>query len=811
MNQSSGRGITIGWKVASLAASIASVRYRAVLPALALEEAGLTCRVFSDIGHAGLDSLDVLVIVKSFSPDDFLLVQQAATQGVPVVLDLCDNIFIDSYGVSPIKARTSPAQMFLAMARLATVVVTTTEPLADVLRSRLTEAVPVFVAPDGLETKAVYAQIRDRLAQARQIQQKTFGQRAREKALRIVRRVRSLRTTAFGNLTRRAARRVRKELHWKPWAKRAYRRFDRLRTSMRAGRSAREAVSTLPIPAPASVTVPAPDPSVQRILWFGNHGGPHARFGMLDLLEIREALETVASEFKVELVVVSNNAEKYAQNIKGMRIPSSYLEWSPAVVRDQLSLASVVILPNTRDPFSLCKSANRTATALDAGVPVVATSTRALDGLRDCILLDDFLAGLRTYLGDPARARADVKKGREAIERLFGQQAIALAWRQVIDHALSVQGKAVAAHAEFGVALSLIQDLDLALPILLQAMRAGVPVVALCNMALVRSSTRLAHSLQEHGIEHVFLAENFYLDKRFRLPPKLTTLLTVTESNLAPHTFTRQLTEIANASGIFTATLQHGFENVGLTYDDEFQAADKIDFASRRVYLWGGPETLHFKVRAATVQKCVPAGCPKPASIPKASLDGVVPAGTTVIGVFENLHWRRYSNEYRQFFLDAVQALAHRFPEVLFLVKPHHAGLWLTKRFEGDAPQAANILIADPLSPAWAPYTAPSLLGHLRAVITTPSTVALDAARHGLPVAVVAHGMALENYAPLPTLENAADCEAFVRAALDLGAHTTLLDRSAEFVDRVLVPGNAAERIVKDMVKHAASGLRRAA
>ena len=127
--------VTVGWKVASLSFSMASVRYRAMLPLLALEQDGHGCRVFSDADGEQLAGLDLLVIVKSFSADDFALAQQAVSRGVPVVLDLCDNIFISSYGASALAPRTSPAQMFLAMARLASAVVVTTEPLAQVVLS----------------------------------------------------------------------------------------------------------------------------------------------------------------------------------------------------------------------------------------------------------------------------------------------------------------------------------------------------------------------------------------------------------------------------------------------------------------------------------------------------------------------------------------------------------------------------------------------------------------------------------------------------------------------------------------------------
>jgi len=316
---------TVGWKVASLSFSMASVRYRAMLPLLGLEQRGFKCRVFSAASSEQLDGLDLLVIVKSFSVDDFALAQQAVDRGVPVVLDLCDNIFIATYGTS-LESKTSPAQMFLAMARLAKCVVVTTEPLAQVLRSQLDSHVPVYVIPDGLESRELLEQMRDRLSQALSSQRKSLAQKIRQRVTRFVGRARTLRTAAIVPLKKRIADRAVRELHWKRWAKRTDRVFDKLRRHVRAwAGGSRQSVAMAPV---RTIGLDA-----KRILWFGNHGATYARFGMLDLLEIREPLEAIAREFKVELVVVSNHPEKYARYIEPLDIPSSYVEWSPESIK----------------------------------------------------------------------------------------------------------------------------------------------------------------------------------------------------------------------------------------------------------------------------------------------------------------------------------------------------------------------------------------------------------------------------------------------------------------------------------------------
>jgi len=276
-------------------------------------------------------------------------------------------------------------------------------------------------------------------------------------------------------------------------------------------------------------------------------------------------------------------------------------------------------------------------------------------------------------------------------------------------------------------------------------------------------------------------------------------LLSISESNLNPHRFTYRLAKIANLAGLCTATVQHGFENIGLTYSDAEQNIRRIKFASNRIYTWAGPGSYHPEIPARTRIKCVPAGCPKPELAPVAEIMKSLPGDRPLIGIFENLHWSRYSEQYRKFFIDSVSQLAQACPEVVFLIKPHGAGRWLTSRYQDKRPQAENLRIIDPADPAWMSVTAPQMLGGLAAVITTPSTVAIDALRQGLPVAVVRYDLELENYRPLPMLDNSDDWSAYVREIMDPNMRASLVVRGRELLERVLIPGNAAQRIVDDL------------
>ncbi len=75
-------------------------------------------------------------------------------------------------------------------------------------------------------------------------------------------------------------------------------------------------------------------------------------------------------------------------------------------------------------------------------------------------------------------------------------------------------------------------------------------------------------------------------------------------------------------------------------------------------------------------------------------------------------------------------------------------------------------------------------------VLTTPSTVALDAARTGRPVAVLGYDLELPLYEPLPIIRRGGDLEAF----LDAPPPDALL-RNEAFLKRTVLPGRADHRI----------------
>ncbi|NEQ55291.1 MAG: glycosyltransferase family 4 protein, partial [Leptolyngbya sp. SIO3F4] len=168
------------------------------------------------------------------------------------------------------------------------------------------------------------------------------------------------------------------------------------------------------------------------VLWFGNHGAKYGKFGMLNILELSEVLEELYKELNFNLLVVSNNYQKYLDHIAVLNISSSYLEWHPTQIYDYISASDVVIIPNSKTDFSICKSANRAILALSLNVPVVATRTPALELFESSVIFDDWEYGLRSYLSNKSMTKEHVQKAQAVIQQNYSGSVIAQQWMNLL-------------------------------------------------------------------------------------------------------------------------------------------------------------------------------------------------------------------------------------------------------------------------------------------------------------------------------------------------------------------------------------------
>ena len=274
--------------------------------------------------------------------------------------------------------------------------------------------------------------------------------------------------------------------------------------------------------------------------------------------------------------------------------------------------------------------------------------------------------------------------------------------------------------------------------------------------------------------------------------------LSTVESTAAKHKLPYILTRMANTAGIATYTLQHGFENIGLTYRDRIHGPE-VKFAARTILTWGPTTELPNWVEKETRDKAIAVGCPKKFAIVE-NKSSEKTGERPIVGVFDNLHWHRYDENYRSAFLRDLQAIADQRREFRFILKSHPVSVRKRdKDLAATLRSMDNLEVAD-LCESGKAWTTPWLLSKALGVITTPSTIALDGALARVPVAVTRYGLELDYYRPLSLFDSIEDWHGFLDGLTEEVGTGRLKLQGERFVDRVLVSGDPSQKILDLLV-----------
>lgn len=400
----------LAWIAATADPNVASFRYRCLVPAWALREAGHESTIFvDDLPEAR--RFDALIAVKSAGDQLDEVARRFRAQGKPVFLDLCDNIFIPGYA-----QRRGPelsADAVRGLAEHADGLVTPTTALERVASQHIGQNARSWVVPDAALTPDAYQAMSAWLP------------------------------ARIANAARRGG-------------------MERLLSGSRRSSAGGERDSAAPFNgsgagndkhdgdtfgADTDWQVDHLPEDTARVIWFGRHGSFHSEFGMGLLRPVVAELERAHRDRPIELVVISNNRMRFDALTHDVRIFTRYEEWSNERVFFELSRADLFVMPSGADPFSLCKSANRAVLALANGVPVVASYLEALEPLRDAMVLDDWRAGISGYLLDPGLASAHLALARPVLAAEYSIEAIARKWNDALVHAAGAQAERPAAAA----------------------------------------------------------------------------------------------------------------------------------------------------------------------------------------------------------------------------------------------------------------------------------------------------------------------------------------------------------------------------
>lgn len=511
----------------------------------------------------------------------------------------------------------------------------------------------------------------------------------------------------------------------------------------------------------------------KRILWFGAGRQPSGEGGVAELLLAACDLADLAEEMPIRLDVVGRSPRAARRFLKQLPVPLAFYRYAPWRVRQRLRKADACLLPNGGDPPSLARAPGRAALAAAFGVPVVAASPAS-----------PLLPALRNALADQPRRRGEKREVDPAAGWRQAVEAAQAAPERPADVVPPVPGK-----LRVLLLLQQFQDIDLIVPIAEAASAQpdmDVRVAVLSKIAI--PALRRLRQVCGNGAGIEFWDGADLLAKRIAKERVAADVaVTASEGPGAGARFARAFVAASRSAHTRTLTMQHGLDNGGLTFGPQIRQA----FISDMVLTWGGAHRLAGTASPATKAKAIPVGCPKHVFRPDDFPDFPF-AGRTFIAVFENLHWYRYNDRYRTQFVADLAATAEAAPDIQFVVKPHMGGQWFV-RGGAATPLPANVEIAHPAAPRWRRFTADAFLVHASAVITTPSTIALDAARYGVPAALVTYGIAAANYQPMPQLEQSADWLQFVDQIRRGSYDRTKLDA---FFAAAVVPGDAVARII---------------
>jgi hypothetical protein len=134
---------TIGWKSALNDATIASYRFRVMMPATGLVNLGYQA---GPLELFGADKCDVVVFSKSYSPADIVLARNVRKRGGRVIFDLCDNHFYNPFGLRKYEEGQARIRTMMSIANRT---ICTTDVLSRIIAEE--SGVKAMVVEDAVE------------------------------------------------------------------------------------------------------------------------------------------------------------------------------------------------------------------------------------------------------------------------------------------------------------------------------------------------------------------------------------------------------------------------------------------------------------------------------------------------------------------------------------------------------------------------------------------------------------------------------------------------------------------------------------
>ncbi len=174
-------------------------------------------------------------------------------------------------------------------------------------------------------------------------------------------------------------------------------------------------------------------PGALHCVWFGNNMPGIS--GVCQMGAAIEQLRTFAQRHPVTLTIISNKPALYRQASADWGIPHTYMPWSLASFPAALRMHRVAIIPVSRNDYSAGKSINRPATAILAGLGVIADAIVSYEELRPFVALDDWQGGLDRYAFHWDAEQSRLAAARAHLDDRYGRRRVAQRWAEILREA----------------------------------------------------------------------------------------------------------------------------------------------------------------------------------------------------------------------------------------------------------------------------------------------------------------------------------------------------------------------------------------
>jgi len=175
-----------------------------------------------------------------------------------------------------------------------------------------------------------------------------------------------------------------------------------------------------------------------RLIWFGHAGEDFPPYGLCDVEKIGSCLARVHSTIPLSLTVVSNSYTRFKRLVRPQPFPVRYQAWRRWKMPCLLRTHHACIIPVTANDFTVCKTANRPATALRCGTPVVAEPIPSYQELATVLELGGIETGLHRVVEDYGAALAKAQRGRAFVDGRFASAIIGSQWISAFSRVLGV-------------------------------------------------------------------------------------------------------------------------------------------------------------------------------------------------------------------------------------------------------------------------------------------------------------------------------------------------------------------------------------